>query len=61
MQLLSIGSFYLGIEKEKFCDVSIKVGQLVIDYQCNPSKSNDKPRPIEGGDGLSAGEIGSSD
>ena len=60
MQLLSIGSFYMGVESEKYCDFSIHVGNLVIEYQCPSAKSNDEPRPIEGGDGLSNGENGTS-
>ena len=60
MQLLSIGSFYLGIEADKYCDISIHLGNLVIEYQCPSAKSNDEPRPTEGGDGLSNGETGAS-
>jgi hypothetical protein len=61
MQLLSIGSFYLGIEEDKYCDLSLHIGRLSIDYSC-PSikKSNDEPRPITGGDGLRDGETSSS-
>ena len=64
MQLLSIGSFYLGIEADKYCDISTHFGNLVIEYQCPSAKSNDEPRPTEGptegGDGLPNGEIGTS-
>ena len=60
MQLLSIGSFYLGIEADKYCDISIHLGNLVIEYQGPSAKSNDEPRPIEGGDGLPNGETGTS-
>jgi hypothetical protein len=61
MQLLSIGSFYLGIEEDKYCDLSLHLGRLVVDYSC-PSikKSNDESRPITGGDGLRDGETSSS-
>ena len=61
MQLLSFGSFYLGIEDDKYCDLSLHIGRLAIDYSC-PSikKSNDEPRPITGGDGLRYGETSSS-
>ncbi len=60
MQLLSIGSFYMGVESEKYCDFSIHIGNLLIEYQCPSAKSNDESRPIEGGDGLSNGETGTS-
>ena len=60
MQLLSLGSLYLGVEKDKYCDVSIHLGNLLLEYQCPSAKSNDEPRPIEGGDGLSNGEVGTS-
>ena len=53
MQLLSFGSLYLGVEKEKFCDVSIHLGNFILEYQCPSAKSNDEPRPIKGGDGFS--------
>ena len=52
MQLLSIGSFYMGVEPDKYCDFSIHIGNLLIEYQCPSAKPNDEPRPIEGGDGL---------
>ena len=60
MQLLSIGSFYLGVETEKYCDFSIHLGKFLLEYQCPSAKSNDRPRPIKGGDGLSNGETGTS-
>ena len=61
MQLLSIGSFYLGVEDDKYCDFSIHLGNLLLEYQCPASKqTNDELRPKQGGDGLSDGEAGSS-
>ena len=61
MQLLSIGSFYLGVEDDKYCDFSIHLGNLLLEYQCPVSNpTNDKLRPEQGGDGLSDGEAGSS-
>ena len=61
MQLISIGSFYLGIEKDKYCDASIHLGRVLIEYQCPSAKaSDDKLRPKQGGDGLSNGEAGAS-
>ena len=61
MQLLSIGSLYFGVEKEKYCDVSIHLGNFLLEYQCPSAKSNDELRPKQGGDGLSNGEAGTSD
>ena len=40
MQLVSIGSFYLGIESDKYCDFSIHLGNLLLEYQCPHAKSN---------------------
>ena len=40
MQLVSIGSFYLGIESDKYCDFSIHLGNLLLEYQCPQAKSN---------------------
>jgi len=60
MQLLSFGSFYIGVEKEYFCDVSIHLGNFLLEYQCPSAKSNDELRPKQGGDGLSNGEAGTS-
>ena len=57
MQLLSIGSFYLGIEEDKYCDLSLHLGRLNIEYNCPSIKeSNDESRPITGGDGLRDGK-----
>jgi hypothetical protein len=61
MQLISIGSFYLGIENDKYCDCSIHLGNLLLEYQCPSAKStDDELRPKQGGDGLSNGEAGAS-
>ena len=62
MQLLSIGSFYLGIEEDKYCDCSIHLGRLLLEYQCPSAKStDDQLRPKQGGDGLSNVEVSASD
>ena len=60
MQILSIGSFYFGIEEEKYCDCSIHLGNFTLEYQCPANKTNDELRPNKGGDGLSDGKTGSS-
>lgn len=62
MQLISFGSFYFGIEEEKYCDASIHLGNFVLEYQCPSAKqSDDELRPKQGGDRLSNGEVGKSD
>ena len=61
MQILSIGSFYLGIEEEKYCDCSIHLGRVLLEYQCPSAQStDDKLRPDQGGDRLRDGEACSS-
>ena len=61
MQLLSIGSFYMGVETEKYCDFSIHIGNFLIEYQCPSAKqSDDKLRSEQSGDRLRDGETGSS-
>ena len=61
MQLFSFGSFYLGIDEDKYCDLSLHVGRVSVEYQCPNSKSKNELRPNQqGGDGLSNGEIGTS-
>ena len=40
MQLMSVGTLYIGIESDKYCDFSIHLGNLLIEYQCPASKSN---------------------
>lgn len=40
MQLVSIGSFYLGYESDKYCDFSIHLGNLLLEYQCPNAKEN---------------------
>ena len=61
MQILSIGSFYLGIEEEKYCDCSIHLGRVLLEYQCPSAQStDDELRPDQGGDRLRDGEACSS-
>mgnify|MGYP001169620678 CR=1 FL=1 len=37
MQIFSNGSLYIGMDKEKFCDIDIHLGRFVIQYECaNP-------------------------
>ena len=37
---MSIGTFYLGIESEKYCDFTIHLGNLLLEYQCPSAKAN---------------------
>ena len=57
MQLVSIGSFYLGIESDKYCDFSIHLGNLLLEYQCPASKANGT---IQKDDGSGDGETSKS-
>ena len=63
MQLFSFGSLYIGIETEKYFDLSLHIGNLSVEYKTSSGnkQSNDKLRPKQGGDGLSDGKTGSSD
>ena len=61
MQLFSFGSLYIGIESEKFCDLSLHLGNLYVDYKCPANRPiDDTLRPKQGSDGLSDSETGSS-
>ena len=40
MQLISYKSLYLGYESDKFCDVSIHLGNFLLEYQCPNAKGN---------------------
>ena len=40
MQLLSVQNLYIGYDEDKFCDFSIHIGNLMIEYQCPSAKNN---------------------
>ena len=40
MQLFSLKNLYIGYEDEKFCDFSIHIGNLLLEYQCPATKAN---------------------
>jgi len=40
MQLISVGSFYLGYESDKYCDFSVHLGNFLLEYQCPNAKGN---------------------
>ena len=54
MELYSKGNFYLGMDKEKFCDFDIHVGRFVLQYTCPagqqqpPKDDGASDRPMEG-------------
>jgi hypothetical protein len=52
MQLMSVGSFYLGYESDKYCDFSVHLGNFLLEYQCPNAKSNGTIQKDDGsGDG----------
>ena len=40
MQILSVQNLYIGYDEDKFCDFSIHLGNLMIEYQCPNAKNN---------------------
>ena len=55
MEIFSKGAFYLGMDKEKFCDFDIHVGRFVVQYTCPagqiqtpPEEDGESDRPMEG-------------
>lgn len=52
MQLISVGSFYLGYESDKYCDFSVHLGNFLLEYQCPNAKGNGTIQKDDGsGDG----------
>lgn len=52
MQLVSIGTFYLGYESDKYCDFSVHIGNFLLEYQCPNAKGNGTIQKDDGsGDG----------
>lgn len=48
MQLFSNGSLYIGMDKEKFCDIDIHLGRFVLQYECaNPMNHGQIERSIQ--------------
>ena len=43
MQILSVQNLYIGYDEDKFCDFSIHVGNLLIEYQCPSARNNERP------------------
>ena len=40
MELFSRKNLYIGYDEDKFCDFSIHIGNLLLEYQCPASKAN---------------------
>ncbi len=40
MELFSTDSLYIGYESEKYCDLSIHLGNFLLEYQCPSAKGN---------------------
>ena len=40
MQLFSHKNLYIGYDEDKFCDFSIHLGNLLLEYQCPATKPN---------------------
>lgn len=41
MELYSKGDFYIGIEDVKYCELSLHLGNLLVEYRCPKSRNND--------------------
>jgi len=39
MQIFSVGQLYIGYETDKYCDFSVHVGNLLLEYQCPKAKN----------------------
>ena len=49
---MSVGSFYLGYESDKYCDFSVHLGNFLLEYQCPNAKDNGTIQKDDGsGDG----------
>ena len=50
MEIFSRGSFYLGIEDTKYCDISIHLGNFRLEYDCkNPLKQSESSTETDNG------------
>ena len=57
MELFSRKNLYIGYDEDKFCDVSVHLGNLLIEYQCPATKPNGT---IQKDDGSGDGETSES-
>ena len=58
MQLFSHKNLYIGYDEERFCDLSIHLGNLLLEYQCPATKANGT---IQKDDGSGDGKASESD
>ena len=40
MELFSTNNLYIGYESDKYCDLSIHLGNFLLEYQCPNAKGN---------------------
>ena len=45
--IYSAGNFYMGIDKEEYCQFDIHLGRLRIEYACPNLNKDDGPQPSE--------------
>ena len=58
MQLLSFGTFYLGVEDVKFCSISVHAGSYLLEWACPKTLSDGT---IQNDDRSGDGETSESD
>ena len=58
MQLLSFGTFYLGVEDVKFCSISVHAGSYLLEWTCPKTLSDGT---IQNDDRSGDGETSESD
>lgn len=58
MQLLSFGTFYLGVEDDKFCSLSVHAGSYLLEWSCPKTQPNGT---LQEDDGSGDGEATKSD
>ena len=53
MELLSFGTFYLGVEEEQFCSATIHLGNVLLEYTCpkTTSPNGNLPSDDQSGNG----------
>lgn len=40
MEIFSRKNLYIGYDEDKFCDFSIHIGNLLLEYQCPATRNN---------------------
>jgi len=58
--IFSLGSFYIGVDDEKFNDIQIHLGKLRIEYTGQPIKTNNHGPSSPSVDGQEDGTIDES-